>query len=125
MHSQNSTLYPNILYSRVYQWIQLYLISQATHIANNQLDQFAATQLLGPQDKAIFFITAYFLVIGQMEPKLHTVIDQRKRVLCTASDPQKDMLSYLHKVIVKIHQMDHLVVLGINANERCRQGGPT
>ena len=34
------------------------------------------------------------------------------------------MLSNLHKLIVKIHQMNRLVVLGIDANETLRHGGP-
>ena len=69
------------------------------------------------------FITAYCPVKGQPEPRMLSVVAQHKRVLGTASDPWEDMLSDLHKLIEKIHQMNHFVVLGIDANETFRQGG--
>ena len=50
---------------------------------------------------------------------------QHKRVLGTASDPQEEMLSDFLKLIVKIHQINLFVVLDIDTNEMCRQGGPT
>ena len=125
MHSHNPTAYPNILYGRVCQWIQPQLTPHATHIANDHLGWFAATRLLSLHGKAIMFITAYHPVKGQRDWGTLTVMVQHKRVLGTASDPQEEMLSDFLKLIVKIHQINLFVVLDIDTNEMCRQGGPT
>lgn len=48
---------------------------------------------------------------------------QHKRVVGQNSDPREAILSDLLKLIVKIHQKNHHVVLGIDANETCKQDG--
>ena len=52
-----------------------------------------------------------------------TVMAQHKRVLGTHSDPRDAILSDLLKLIVKTHQKNHHVVLGIDANQTYRQDG--
>ena len=98
---QNLTVYPNILHSGVCQWIQPTQTHQATHIANDHLGRYAATQMLGPSGRAIVFITAYHPVNNSKNSGMLTVMAQHKRVLGQFSNPQ----------------------LGIDANETMKQDG--
>ena len=71
------------------------------------------------------FIIPYHLVKGQTEQGMLMVMAQHKRVLSTNSDPLEAILSGLLKLVIKIYQQNHHIVLGIDANEMYRKDGPT
>ena len=79
--------------------------------------------MLGPSGKAIVFITAYRPVSNSKNGGMLTAMAQHKRVQGQNSDPREAILSDLLKLIVKIHQKNHCVVLGIDTNEKFMQDG--
>ena len=79
--------------------------------------------MIGPNGRAIVFITAYRPVNNSKNSGMLTVMAQHKRVLGQFSNPREAILSDLLKLIVKIHQKNHHVVLGIDANEKMKQDG--
>ena len=78
MSRPNPAAYSNILYGGVCQWIQSRWTHQATHIVNDHLERFAATQMLDPSGKAIVFITACYPVSDNKTEGMLTVMSLKK-----------------------------------------------